>query len=76
MSHNKMLQGITEILREYKSADDLEVTEETTFESLSLDSLDTVELVMMVEEKFSVTIEMAKGIKAVADLMSAIEKAE
>jgi acyl carrier protein len=70
-----MLQGITEILREYKSSDSLEVTEETTFESLSLDSLDTVELVMMVEERFGVTIEMTKGIKTVSDLMVAIEKA-
>jgi acyl carrier protein len=80
MSKNKMLQGITDILREYTSDDSLEVSEDTTFDSLGLDSLDTVELVMSVEDKFNIHIDSMenenKRIKTVADLMTAIEKAE
>jgi len=68
-----MLEKITEILRNYKGDDNLEVAESTTFEALGLDSLDTVQLVMEIEEEFDVTIEMDRSIKDVAALMAVIE---
>lgn len=70
-----MLERITKVLREYKGNDELEVTPDTSFEELELDSLDTVELVMNLEEEFSVTLEMSEGVKTVGDLMELIEKA-
>ena len=51
------------------------ITESTTFEELEFDSLDIVELVMNIEEEFSVTIEMEASIKSVGDLMKVIESA-
>jgi acyl carrier protein len=51
----------------------LVITENTTFEELEFDSLDIVELVMNIEEEFSVTIEMEESIKSVGDLMKVIE---
>ena len=71
-----MLEKITEVLRDYKSEPDLEVTEESTFTELELDSLDTVELVMNLEEEFSVTIEMSENIQTVGDLIRVIESAQ
>ena len=71
-----MLEKITEVLREYKDDPDLEVTEQSTFLELELDSLDTVELVMSLEEEFSVTIEMNENIKSVGELIEVIEKAQ
>ena len=68
-----MLEKITRILRDYKSDPELYVTEKTTFAELKLDSLDTVELVMTVEEEFSVTIEMSEDIKSVGDLIKILE---
>jgi len=70
-----MLEKITEILREYKSDPDLEVTEQSTFAEMELDSLDTVELVMSLEEEFSVTIEMNENIQSVGDLIKIIQSA-
>ena len=70
-----MLDKITQILRDYKSDDNLEVSEKSTFEDLELDSLDLVQLVMDVEEEFDVTIEMDKPITTVAELMEIITKA-
>jgi len=70
-----MLEKITEILRDYKSEPDLEVTEASTFAELELDSLDTVELVMNLEEEFSITIEMNENIQTVGDLVKVIESA-
>jgi len=68
-----MLTKITEILRDYKGDTELEVTEESTFTEMELDSLDTVELVMSLEEEFSVSIEMDENIKTVGALMKAIQ---
>ena len=71
-----MLEKITEILRDYKGEPDLEVTEQSTFAEMELDSLDTVELVMNLEEEFSVTIEMNENIQTVGDLIKIIESAQ
>ncbi|MCL2084781.1 MAG: phosphopantetheine-binding protein [Oscillospiraceae bacterium] len=71
-----MLERIEEILRDYKGDNDIAVTRETTFESLELDSLDTVELVMNLEEEFEITIEIDDGIKTIGDLMRIIESAQ
>jgi len=71
-----MLEKITEVLREYKNDPDLKVTEQSTFAEMELDSLDTVELVMNLEEEFSVTIEMDENIQSVGDLIKIIEGAK
>ena len=71
-----MLEKITEILRNYKGDPELVVTEQSTFADLELDSLDTVELVMGLEEEFSITIEMNENIQSIGDLMKIIEEAK
>ena len=71
-----MLEKITEILRDYKGEPDLAVTEASTFTEMELDSLDTVELVMNLEEEFNVTIEMSENIQSVGDLIKVIEAAQ
>ena len=71
-----MLEKITQILKDYKDDAELNVTEKTTFADLALDSLDTVELVMNLEEEFDVTIEMSEDIKSVGDLITVIQAAQ
>ena len=71
-----MLEKITEMLRDYKGEPDLKVTEQSTFAEMELDSLDTVELVMNLEEEFSVTIEMNENIQNVGDLIKIIQSAQ
>ena len=71
-----MLENIGNILRDYKADQELVVTEQTVFADLALDSLDMVELVMLVEEKFSVTIEMSSDIETIGDLIEVIKKAQ
>jgi len=71
-----MLEKVTEVLRDYKGDPDLEVTAQSTFAELELDSLDTVELVMTLEEEFSVSIEMNENINSVGELIEVIEKAQ
>ncbi|PKM58673.1 MAG: acyl carrier protein [Firmicutes bacterium HGW-Firmicutes-4] len=64
-----------EILRNYKDEQDLEVTMASTFEELELDSLDTVELVMEIEEAFDTSIEMDGELQTIGDVVTLIEKA-
>jgi len=68
-----MLEKIAKILRDYKADQGLVITEQTTFAELELDSLDTVELIMNIEEAFSITIEINQAIKSVGDLIGIIE---
>jgi len=67
-----MLEKITKIIRDYKGDDEIVVTEETSFADLDLDSLDIVELVMSLEEEFSITIEMNEDITTIGDLMKIV----
>ncbi|MCL1851702.1 MAG: phosphopantetheine-binding protein [Peptococcaceae bacterium] len=71
-----MLDKITQIVNDYTSNQELDITEQTTFADLALDSLDTVELLMKIEEEFSVRIEMSEDIKSVGDLIKIIESAQ
>jgi acyl carrier protein len=72
---NKMIfEKIAAILAEYKDMDPSEITMETTFEGLGLDSLDTVDLVMSFEEQLGVSIEMDESLKSVGDVVALIEK--
>jgi len=70
-----MLEKIETILRDYKGDTTLAITEATTFESLDLDSLDVVELMMIIEDEFSVNIEMSEDIKTIEDLLTIIQAA-
>lgn len=68
-----VLEKVIELIEEYKDEGDLGITSESTFEELSLDSLDTVELVMNLEAEFDVTIEVTEDIKTVGDIVEIIE---
>lgn len=69
-----VFQKVSEILTDYKGIEAGGITPETTFVELELDSLDRVELIMNLEEKFSVQIDMESRIETVKDLVDIIEK--
>lgn len=71
-----MVNEVIAVIAEYKEMDASKITEESTFADLGLDSLDTVELAMNLEEKFGVTLEMTEELKTVGDLVGAIQKAK
>ena len=50
-----------------------DITEETTFESLGIDSLDTVEMLMDLEEELGVELEMEEKVATVGELAAFIE---
>ncbi len=68
-----IFEKIVGILREYKDEPELTVEMTTTFEELELDSLDTVELVMEIEEAFDTTIEIDGSLKTIGEVVTLIE---
>ena len=70
---NPMLDEVEKILQGYKGQPNLKITLDTRFEELELDSLDTVDLVMEIEDKMGVSIEMSKDIQTVGHIVTIIE---
>lgn len=70
-----VFEKVVEILRNYKDEADLEVSLTSTFEELELDSLDTVELVMEMEEAFDTNIEMDGSLETIGDVVKLITAA-
>jgi acyl carrier protein len=68
-----MLEKFEQVLRKNRSDDTLTVKPETVLADLGLDSLDMAELIMDLEDEFSVTLETDESIKTVADLMAQIQ---
>ena len=50
-----------------------EITRDTTFESLDVDSLDTVEMVMDLEQELGVELEIEEKIATVGELVDFVE---
>ena len=55
---------LTEVLAEHTGRDASEFTRDTTFESLGIDSLETVEMVMELEEKMNTIGELVDFIES------------
>ena len=64
---------VVEILVEAKDLDAVNIAETSTWNDLGLDSLDTVELVMSVEDAFGVSLEMDETMQTVGDVVKAID---
>jgi acyl carrier protein len=72
-----LFDDVVEVVVEQLSVDAGEVKEDSKFvEDLGADSLDVVELVMALEEKFDIEIpdDVAEGIATVSDAMKFIEE--
>jgi acyl carrier protein len=68
-----VFEKITGIISEHFGVDVNTITEETAFESLGIDSLDTVEMVMQLEEDLGIEIELEEKLATVGELAKFIE---
>ena len=71
-----ILETVVQMLAEYKNLELDAVKAESTFEELKLDSLDVADLVMNMEDKFGVSIDLDESVKTVAELVARIESAD
>lgn len=68
-----VFEKVAQEIAEYKEMDASEITMESSFEDLGLDSLDMVELIMKLEESLDIQLEMDESLKTVGDVVGAIE---
>lgn len=70
------LEKIKEILSETADLDVDTLTEETRFDSMGLDSLDVVDLLMQVDEAFGTHTDPGPHLVTVGDLINSIRAAK
>lgn len=68
-----VFEKVKEIIVDQLGLDSEEITMETTFEELGVDSLDLFQIVIEIEEAFNIRIENAEEIKSIKDAVEFIE---
>ena len=69
-----IFNAIAELIAERNDIDVSTITPETRFKDLSIDSLDTVELLMNLEDKIGAEVELDEKVETVGELVAYIEK--
>ena len=69
-------EKVAKILADYKDMDVSEITMDSSFTDLKLDSLDTVEIIMNLEDEFGVSLEMSEDLKTVGDIVALLDEAK
>ena len=68
-----VFEAIAELVAGRVEKDVSEITMESNFRDLGIDSLDTVELLMNLEDKLGIEIELDQKVETVGDLVAFIE---
>ena len=68
-----MFEKIANYLAEQLDIAAEDITADTTFESLGVDSLDTVEMVMDLEDELGIALELEDKISTVGELVAFVE---
>lgn len=69
-----LFEEIREVICEQLGIEKEEVSLETTFEDLGADSLDLFQIVIELEEKYSIQIEDVENLKTIQDAVEYVEK--
>jgi acyl carrier protein len=69
-----IFQAIAELIAERNECDVADVRPETTFAELGIDSLDTVEMLMNLEDKLGVEVELDEKVETVGELAEYIAR--
>ncbi|MBQ3126726.1 MAG: acyl carrier protein [Clostridia bacterium] len=67
-----VFEKVAAMLAEHVDCDAAEITPETAFADLGIDSLEVAELVMQLEDEFGCELEMSQNIKTVKDICALI----
>ena len=69
-----IMEKLIELLAEHLGQAPESITADSTFEALGVDSLDTVELLMELEEHLGIEIELDEKVTTVGELVAFVEK--
>lgn len=69
-----VFDALAKLIAAHNDSDPSAITNETTFQSLGIDSLDTVELIMNLEDELDCQIELDQKVDTVGELVAFIEE--
>ena len=69
-----VFETIVNIIAERTGREASEIKKENTFAEVGIDSLDTVELLMSLEDELNVEIELDEKVETIGDLVAFVEK--
>ncbi len=69
-----VLERVANVLVDVKDCEKDAIKMESTWKDLGLDSLDTVEVVMSLEDEFEIELEMDESFQCVGDVVKVIEE--
>ena len=69
-----VMEAVAKVIAERTDCTPEDVKPESTFKELSIDSLDTVELLMNLEDELGIDIELNQKVETVGELVSFIEE--
>ena len=69
-----VFEKVQEMLAKHLDVEPSTITMESTFEDLGVDSLDTVEMVMDLEESLGIELELEQKVESVGQLVAIIEE--
>lgn len=69
-----IFEAIAKLVAERVEKDVSEIKMESSFKDLGIDSLDTVELLMNLEDEIGIEVELDQKVETVGDLVAFIEK--
>ncbi|MDO4922624.1 MAG: acyl carrier protein [Peptococcaceae bacterium] len=69
-----VFEAVAELLADRLECEVSDIKMESTFHDLGIDSLDTVDLLMELEDKLDISIELNEKVETVGDLVTFIEK--
>ena len=69
-----LFDQIAEVVAEHLDCEKEEITKEATFESLGIDSLDAVELVMELVEKLGIQLDLDRDLENIDELVKFVEE--
>jgi acyl carrier protein len=70
---NMIFEKVAGMIAEHFGCAVEDIQEDTTFESLGIDSLDTVEMVMELEEELGIEIELEEKLETIGEFVQFIE---
>ncbi len=68
-----VFEKVSALIAEKISCDAATLTKETKFADLGIDSLDVTELVMNIEDEFSIEVEVDSSLATIGDLVTLVE---
>ena len=68
-----IFEAIAELIAEHNDCDVSEISMDSTFKELGIDSLDTMEMLMNLEDKIGQEIELDQKVETVGDLVRFVE---